>query len=221
MGQLDYQGSNKGISESSIRRIVQEELKRSQGASRFQINSIPNHSHNGVDSLQIKQENIVPSLNTAGSITMGTQGATYTINLTSNFTPSNILAYGVVTDQVTDGIRCHTIGSAQLTNGFYLQPESSRSVKMGGPEYPFPTAQPDGTDKTVPIQGSSFMYCDDPNDEFKAGVSEDHLVDVYVGSAISDIRARVTVVDFSKTSVKLYVPYLETNWRIIVNYVIT
>jgi hypothetical protein len=210
------------LTEQKIRQIVQQELQKSGASSRFKLNTIPNHVHNGIDSQQIKAEDIIPSLNTAGSITFGTEGATYTINLTSSFTPSNILAYGVVTDAaVSPTIRCHTVGSAQLTKGFYLQSESSRSVKMGGPEYPFPTEQPDGTTPTVPIQGSSFIYANESSGAIRAGVSEDHLVDIFIGSDIADIRARVTVIDFSRTSIKLYVPYLTSGWRINVNYVIT
>jgi len=208
--------------DQKIRQIVQEELRKSNSASRFGINSIPNHSHNGIDSLQIKQENIIPSVNTAGAITFGTEGATYTINLTTNFTPSSVLAYGVVTNAaVSPTIRCHTVGSAQLNNGFYLQSESNRSVVMGGPEYPFLTDQPDGSKKTVPIQGSSFIYANESSGAIRSGVSEDHLVDIFIGDAISDIRARVTLVEFSRTSIKLYVPYLTSGWRINVNYVIT
>lgn len=210
------------LTEAQIRKIVQQEIAKSNNASRFNLSAVTDHVHNGIDSPRIKEDDLIQSVNTAGSITFGTQGATYTINLTTNFTPTFVLAYGVVTDSAgSPNIRCHTIGSAQLTPGFYLQPESSRSVAMGGPQYPFPTSQPDGSTATVPIQGSSFIYTNDSANTFFAGVSEDHLVDVFTGSSVSDIQARVTLVDFSRSFVKLYVPYLTSGWRINVNYVIT
>lgn len=210
------------MDEAKIRRIIREEIARDHNSSRYRVNAIPNHQHDGVDSLKIKADNIVPSLNTSGAITFGTEGATYTINMNSNFTPSSILAYGAVTDAATSPtIRCHTIGSSQLTPGFYLQSESNRSVVTGGPQYPFPTEQRDGSKPFVPIQGSSFIYINESSGAVRSGVSEDHIVDIFIGDAISDIRARVTVVDFSKTFIKLYVPYLTSGWRINVNYVIT
>lgn len=210
------------LTEQQIRNIVRQEMAKGSSASRFNVSNVPNHSHNGIDSLPIKADNIVRSVNTAGSILFGTEGATYTIKLTTNFTPSSVLAYGVATNAASaPTIRCHTVGSAQLSNGFYLQPETNRSVVMGGPEYPFPTDQPDGSKAIVPIQGSSFIYINETSGAVRSGVSEDHLVDVFIGDEISDIRARVTLVDFSRTYVKLYVPYLTSGWRINVNYVIT
>jgi len=212
------------MDEQKIRQIVQQELQRSNNASRFSVNSIPQHTHDGINSPKIKEENLIRSVNTAGSITFGTQGATYTIKLTSNFTPSSILAYGIVVDNAVAAsitIRCHSVGSAQLNNGFYLQSETNRSVVMGGPEYPLPTTQPDGSKAAVPIQGSSFIYANESSGAIRAGVSEDHLVDVFIGDAIADIRARVTVVDFSRDFIKLYVPYLTSGWRVSINYVIT
>lgn len=210
------------MDDQKIRQIVRDEISRSQGRGRFGLTTNNFHTHDNINSQKIKAENIQPSVNTAGAILFGTEGATYTINLNTSFTPSSILAYGVVTNAaVSPNIRCHTIGSAQLTRGFYLQSESNLSVKMGGPEYPFPTTQPDGSKKTVPIQGSSFIYINETSGAVRSGVSEDHIVSVFIGEDIADIRARVTVVDFSSTFIKLYVPYLTSGWRVNVNYVIS
>jgi hypothetical protein len=209
--------------ELRIRQMIQEEITKNQNKERFSgVNSVVNHDHDGKNTPKIKAENIIPSVSTAGSIVFGTEGATYTINLNTNFTPSNILAYGVVTDAaVSPSIRCHTVGSAQLTTGFYLQPETNRSVVMGGPQYPFPTEQLNGSKKTVPIQGSSFIYVNESSGAVRSGVSENHIVSIFIGDEIADIRARVTVVDFSRSFIKLYVPYLTSGWRVNVNYVIT
>lgn len=47
------------MDDSKIRQIVREELARSNGASRFAINNIPYHTHNGVDSNFIASPTIV------------------------------------------------------------------------------------------------------------------------------------------------------------------
>ena len=211
------------MDENKIRQIVKDEINRSNNTSRFSIDAVKIHHHDGIDSVKIKQSDIIPSVNTAGSITFGTQGATYTIKLNSNFTPSLITATGVVRNATTESAatrRCFTVGSAQLNPGFYLQTETNRSVIMGGPQYPFPTQQPDGTTPTVPIQGSSFISVSNAG-TVGCRTSEDAIVDIFDGPNISDIQARVTIIDFSKTYIKLYVPYLTSGWRIEVYYTVT
>lgn len=96
MGNLDYvNNNNKGITESTVRRIIQEELRRSQGGSRFGLNNIPNHIHNGIDAPKINQENIIPSIRASGSITFA-RTAQYTLGIT--FNPTSVLFYGVAID---------------------------------------------------------------------------------------------------------------------------
>lgn len=205
--------------EQKIRQIVQEELRKSNGASRFGINSIPNHTHNGVDSLQIKQENIIPSVSVSGSIEMS-QATTYRIKLNSSFTPSNILAYGLVTGTDATTVRAMTIGSAQLTPSFYLQTGTSTTVVTGNIQYPFPTEQPDGSTPSVPMQSSTYLSVEPTGaaGAFHALVSEDHLVSVFYSGTI---WARATVVGFSRDEIVIDVPYLESGWSIILNFVIT
>lgn len=197
-------------------------MQRANFGERFGYQLVKNHHHTGKDSPQIKAENVIPALSAAGSITFG-RTVVYTINLNGNFTPRNILAYGTVTNSSVSASvtrRCQTVGSAQLGPAFNYQPNGNSSVVTGGPQYPFPTLQPDGSSPSVPVQGSSFLSVG-PAGAIYSGVSEHHIVDIFDGSAISDIQARVTVVDFSKNYIKLYVPYLTSGWRIYVNYVVS
>jgi len=82
------------MDENKIRQIVQQELQRNNNASRFTINSIPQHTHDGVNSPKIKAENIIPAVSVSGNIDFARED-TYTIYLNSSFTPSRIQLYGV------------------------------------------------------------------------------------------------------------------------------
>lgn len=90
MGNLEYNQFN----ESTVRRIVQQEMAKRDSSARFNLNSIPNHTHNGVDSLQVKEENLIPSVSVSGRITFA-QETDYVLNLNANFTPSTVSLYGV------------------------------------------------------------------------------------------------------------------------------
>ncbi len=213
------------MDEQKIRRIIRDEIARTNQSSRFNLESISNHAHTGTDSSpRIRQEDVIPSTSVVGSIEFSQQ-TTYTINLNASFTPSNVLAYGVVTGTYNgNAIRALTTGSAQLTPTFYLQPATDTSVVVGGPQYPFPTQQPDGSSPTVPAQSSSYISVSRGSDsDLFAGISEDHIVDlVYPNpSSVDDIRARVTVLGFSRNSIIVSVPYLENGWTIFLNFVIT
>jgi len=212
------------MDEQTIRKIIREEIARNSSSSRFSVNTIPNHTHNGIDSLAIKAENIVPSVSVSGSIELS-QETTYTLNLNASFTPRNIQAYGVITGTYSGAAnRIITVGSAQLTPSFYFQASTATSVVTGDIEYPFPTAQPDGTSVVVPMQSSAYHSTNRSSAALTyAGVSEDHLVDVVFPdpSSVADIKARVTVIGYSKTAVIVSVPYLESGWSIFLNFVIT
>lgn len=213
------------MDEQRIRRIVQDEIRKNSGKSRFGLQTIPYHVHDGVDSQQIQQNNILPSSSITGSITFARE-TTYTIRLNASFTPRNILAYGVVTGTYDPGTgalqtRILSVGSAQLTPTFYLidpTPDGTADnyVVTSNKQYPF---------NGKPAQSSSYINVtrgSTANNTF-AGVSEDHLLSVVFPDPTSedDIRARVTVTDFSKTAITLEVPYLDDGWEITLNYVIT
>lgn len=196
--------------EQKIRQIVRDEILRNQNSSRFGVNSIPNHAHTGTDSSsRIKAEDIIPSTSVTGSITFSSVQE-YTIQLNASFTPRNIQAYGVVTGTDGGAVRCLSVGSAQLTPTFYLQPGSSNFVVTGDIQYPF---------NGKPAQSSAYISMErGSNNDFYALVSEDHIVSIFFNGTI---WARATVTGFSKTAITIDVPNLESGWSIIMNYVIS
>lgn len=203
------------MNEQQVRKIIQQELYKANNASRFNgVTAVVDHIHNGVDSPKIKAENVIPSVSVSGSITFSQQ-TRYTINLNSSFTPSFILAYGIVTDGT---VRAQTIGSASLTPSFYLQPNTDTSVITGNIQYPFPTTLRDGTTAEVPVQSSSYIATGTGSPSSRALVSEGHIVSIEYGGTI---YARATVIEYSKTKIVIDVPYLSAGWNIIVNYVIS
>lgn len=216
------------MDDQKIRRIVQEELQRKLNQDRFGYSTIPYHIHNGKDSPNVPEENVSPNASIVGTIEMSTEGAVYTLNLNSQFTPRSITAYGVVTGTYSaETIRAITVGSAQLTPAFYFQPSSSRSVTTSNKEYPFPTLQPDGTTPSVPAQSSAYLLTSRiSNANTFALTSENHIVSVSgFGSTgqgpNNNIYARATVIGFSKSSVEVYVPYLSSGWTIFLTYIIS
>lgn len=202
--------------EQKIRQIVQDEIRRSNNASRFGLSSLPYHTHNGTDSQKIKEDSLIQSVSVSGRITFA-QEADYTINLNSSFTPSSVSIYGIAYDaNGGSGIRCMIFGTANLTPSFYLQPgETSTSVVTGSIQYPF--VDPNlGT--TVPLQSSSYLWVDNGSTTFHGQPGEGHIVDVQWSG---DIYARATVTSFSKTAIIINVSTLEDGWEIYANVVIT
>jgi len=206
------------MDDQKIRQIVRDELNRRDASSRFALKSIPNHTHNGVDSLPIQANNIIPSSSVTGSLTLSAVQE-YTIQLNASFTPQSILAYGIATgDSGATAWRVISIGSAQLTPTFYLQDPTDAAtpdnyVITGELQFPF---------RGKPAQSSVFHSTRrGSNTTFYAGNSEDHIVSIFDGLTESDIQARVTVTGFSKTSITLDVPILEAGWEVILNFVIT
>ena len=206
--------------EQKIRQIVREELARKDDSSRFRLTSIPNHKHDGVDSLKIRQENIIPSVSVSGRITFA-QETDYTINLNSNFTPSRIELYGIAYDASgIGGYRTMTVGTANLGPSFYLQPVagSTTSVQQGTKQYPFPTQMYDGSYATIPLQSCTYLWVSNGSSNYHGQPSEGHILNVEWGGTI---YARMTVTDFSKSAITLRVDVLDTNWEIYTNIVIT
>jgi hypothetical protein len=196
-----------------IRQIVREEIAKSNASSRFAYNSIPQHTHNGVDSPQLKAENILPSVSVSGNITFSASSE-YTIYLNSSFTPRHIMAYGNITDPSTG--RYISIGSANLGPSFFLQPDTTRTVVTGSIQYPFtdPNLNPI---TNVPLQSSVYFGAESAGGAMHTLSSEGHIVNVYYGS---DIKARATITEFSKTFIKIQTT-IDSGWDMNINYVIT
>lgn len=204
------------MDDKQIRKIVQEELKKSDKQRRFGMRNIPLHTHNGTDSPQVPVNNLLRNPGVLGSVTFAQQGEEYTFNIDMPQTPNRIDCNGIVYDT---NRRILTNGVAYLGEGYYLQPSSSTSVSVGDIKYPAPTEQPDGSTKNVPIQGSSWLWTNRADaDNYSAGVSENHIVSVTISGTI---YARVTVVDFSKDKIVFSVPYLESGYEVIANFLIS
>jgi len=200
------------MDEQKIRKIVQDELKRSNGAGRFGINQIPFHTHDGTNSQQIKAENIVPSVSVSGNISFASSDE-YTIYLNSSFTPTFIIAYGNVTGSGSELYM--TTGTASLNPSFYLQPDTTRSVVTGSIQYPF--IDPNlGT--TVPLQSSIYIGAEDTGtgNTMHSLSSEGHIINVYYGS---DIKARATITQFTRSFIKIQTT-IDAGWEINANFVI-
>lgn len=179
-------------------------MARQNNANRFNVNSIPFHTHNGVDSPAINQSNIQPGIRASGSITFA-QSTDYHLGLT--FNPTSILFYGAaIYNPGGITIRAQCIGNAQLGPSFYFQPNDSTSVVPG-------------QNLQNIIQSSSMMLVDSTNPDVpvvRVIVDEGHLVDV----EYSGIMARATVVAFDSNGVTIRV-HVEPDWSIIGNYVVT
>jgi len=204
------------MDEKAIRRIVQEEMKKANRHNRFGVQEIPLHHHNGNDSPTIRQTDIKKNPGVLGSVTFAQKGQIYTFEIDMPQTPSKIECNGIVYDT---NRRILTTGFAYLGEGYYLQPSSSTSVVVGDVRYPAATTQPDGSTKSVPLQCSSWLRASRSSlSEISAAVSENHIVSVTIGATIF---ARVTVIDFSKDKVVFSVPYLESGYEVIANFLIT
>jgi len=206
------------MNDQQIRKIVREELARSNASSRFQLNTIPQHTHNGTDSPQIKAENIIPSTSVVGTVTIDS-ATTHTLNLDAQFTPKSIQVNGIFTGTYSgNAVRGQFIGNAQLTPTFYFTDNSaSGDVNVYEQDIQFPF-------NGKPAQQSSFLWITrGGTSDYFAGVSSDHLVSLFYGTdpSTSDDVARVTVTDFSKTSITLDVPILSSGWTLYLNFTIT
>lgn len=196
--------------------MIKEEIAKSNGSSRFKINSIPNHTHDGINSPQIKSENIVPSVSVSGRITFA-QATDYTLNLNASFTPSHISLYGMAYDTAGSGVRCMVVGSANLGPSFYFQPDSTNSVATGNIQYPFIDPNINGG-TVIPLQSSMYLWVDNGSTDFHGQPGEGHIVDVQWSGTI---YARATITTFDKNKVVFHVDNLTSGWEIYTNIVIT
>jgi len=201
------------FTEQNIRKMMREEIARSNASSRFQLNTVPQHVHNGIDSPLLKEENIIPSVSVSGNISFAASD-TYTIYLSSSFTPRSITAYGNITGSGAELYM--SIGTANLTPSFYLQPDTTRTVVTGSIQYPF--IDPN-LDVTVPLQSSCYIGAENTStgSNMHSLSSEGHIVNVFYGN---DIKARATITEFTKSFIKIQTT-IDSGWEMNINYVIT
>jgi hypothetical protein len=213
---------------AQIRKIVREEIQRANGSARFRVNSIPEHTHDGVNSPRIREESLIPNASIVGSVTFATV-QTYTIQLNASFTPKQMQVYGIMVgvEGTNDPVRGIIVGSAQFTPTFYLQDPTSADtpdnyVITGDLQFPFNGVTGGITPgkSGVPAQTCAWFKAASitGSDDYRAAVSEDHIASVTYGNII---RARVSVVDFSKNAITLKCSHMEPNWYLILNFVIS
>lgn len=213
---------------AEIQAMVQKEIQSEfpklyqQYATKFGVADVPLHTHNGLDSQRLKASDIVQSQAASGSITMSTDGQKYLIGLNtkpgSAFSPSVVRFNGIAVYPSTASptIRALVVGDAFLGPSFYLQPESSTSVTVGGiPQ--------------VAVQSSSYILVNNSGAGplTQALVSEGHIVSVTFNGVVV---ARATIPDLGFYNTGTTNPIengalvvnaeLETDWHIIGNFVI-
>ena len=208
------------MDENAIKKLIQQELKKSNNNSRFGRQRANNHNHDGVNSPKVADNNLDRNPAVIGQVTFATSGVDYTFRLGLPYTPRQVILNAVFVDSTSSPDDRYQIwGVAYLGNAYYLQPVDNRTVAVGGLPYPS-SPNSDQTDldpnSLVPAQSSTFFGFFDGASEATAGASQFHIADVF-GSA----TLRVTVVDFSKDKIVFRVSSLQSGWSLIGNYLIT
>lgn len=208
------------MDEQKIRQIIQEELKKSDNLSRFRVNSIPQHVHNGTDSPQIPESNIKRNPAVFGSVLFASSGVDYIFQLNLPYEPQQVIVNGVFVDSVTGTApiddRYQVWGVASLGQSYYLQPVDNRTVTVGGRPYPAATNLSDGSTASIPAQSSTFFGFIAGATEATAGVNQFSIAGVF-GSADLDIR----VVEFNRSTIVFRVLEMTSGWSFTGNYHIT
>jgi hypothetical protein len=203
------------MNEQQIRQIVQQELQRSNNASRFTVNSIPQHTHDGINSPKVNFNSINTNTPILGRIVFSSIGD-YTIECNLPQTPSLLTLNGNLFNDIdAPTVRYSVWGQAIFNQAYYLQPKNDRTVIVGGISYPTLTNLNDGSEATIPAQSSTFFGFVNGANAATAGDSQFHIVNVF-GSA----TMRMTVVSFSKTTIVLRVTSLSSGYDLAANILI-
>lgn len=192
------------MDEQKIREIIRDEYNKIQGLDQFSSFQTSSHNHNGTDSPKINQSNIVPSVRASGSITFS-QSTLYQLALT--FNPTSVWFYGIAVNNSGSSptIRAHCVGNAQLGPSYYFQPDTTTSVKIGGPI------------QNIIQSSTSFLVDSSVNPPVvRALVDEGNLVDVEYPTIV----ARATITAFTSESITVTVT-VASGWVIIGNYLVT
>jgi len=192
------------MADNSLQQI-QQVLTELQNRVRELEKTMATHDHSGAKTVPIAQNDLTPNIRASGSITMSTDGQTYSLGVITN--PTQVLFYGfaVHTSGGSVDIRSHVVGCAQLGKSFYFQPQDSNSVVQGG------------LPQNIVQSSSAFTI----GASQVSTVSEGHLISVgYPNNSAANIVARATVTEFSVDHVSVTVS-LATDWSIVGNFVVT
>lgn len=138
------------MDEARIRKIVQQELANENNKSRFHIQSIPNHKHDGIDSLPISEDNVVLTKKLIGFLT---ELSSETFSLAGVQNVSRISFHGIAANNATDPSIPATkksIINGEVIFGECYQPVGSGEVIVShtvGTGLPF-------------VQGCNYMFID-------------------------------------------------------------
>lgn len=123
-----------------VHQMIQQEIHKSQQAQRFNLNSIPRHTHNGVDSPTIFQSSFVyaGAVNTDGTPALLPQGWTSKIGTAGSYTithnlntelysasftgyaePANTIFQAILGTNVMN-ISSFEVGVGAVSNAFYF-----------------------------------------------------------------------------------------------------
>lgn len=264
------------MDEKRIREIIRGELAASSNLSRFRVNTIPQHVHNGTDSPKINQSNVIPGIRTVGRIffartaqyvintpfnptsvrfngvaydsaaytftlaevvTNATQGAIYTNNgeyftvtttigsgdttLIASGTGDpdssgslvkvfgdgeSVIDYSSYSAPGTPTIRSYGTGEALLGPSYYMQPESTNTVKTGGP---LQSVVQLGSSTTTGASGTRLI------------VTETNLWRVsYPTNAVSDYKVTLQIPRFTPNGIYIDCT-LADGWSVYGNYIVT
>jgi hypothetical protein len=209
-------GATPIMNDQQITKIVREEIQRANNSSRFRLQSIPEHTHNGTDSPRVADENLGRNPAIFGRVSFSTSGVDYIFELNLPYTPRQVVLNGTLVDSTTSPtVRYNIWGTAYLGPAYYLQPVDNRTVTAKGLSYPAPTPLQGGSEATIPAQSSTFFGFVNGANAATAGDSQFHIVNVF-GSAVM----RVTVVDFSKDKLVFRVTSLTSGYTLLGNYTI-
>lgn len=187
------------MTEQDIKRIVQQEIKAQNAASRFGFTQIPRHLHNGVDSPNISQASVIPTTRTIGSVTMATNDTDYFLGIT--FKPTRVDFFGGALYSA-GGYHSQIIGTCFIGAGNHFQPGTTHSVITGGVT-------------ETNVQGCSSMtsLASGGSTNLVIGASEFHIVDCFYPSS-STIKARATITGVTADSIIVHTT-LAANWSIV------
>lgn len=204
------------MNDARIRQIIREEMYRANNASRFNgITALPEHVHNGVDAPRIPYNAIQRNTPLLGRIQFSNTGD-YTFNFDLPQTPTLLTLNGNLFNDIdAPTVRYSVWGQAVFDQAYYFQPDTTRSVAVGGIPYPAPSVLQDGTEANIPAQSSTFFGFVNGANAATAGDSQFHIVNVF-GSA----TMRMTVIEFSRTKVVFRVTSLTSGYDLAANILI-
>lgn len=195
------------MNEQEIRKIVQDEMQKNAYSG---SPIVPKHNHDGVNSPQIRQSNIVNSSAIMGKINF-TSNATYTLYFTAT-NPKRLDLNGFAFDTGATDSSVMVVGTAILGQAWYFQPSSTRSAKQGGTQYPIGNSL---------AQCSANLYVQDgvnPSNTFP------HTDQFFLMNAFSASGVHIATMEarnLTNSSIDIVITNLASGWNISANFIIT